>query len=82
MSTVVPSSVHCISTELLMALCYLLVFYASIRAREHRWWFAVAVAACFAGAGSKESMATAPVLIAVYDRVFSYRTWKDAWRER
>ena len=69
-------------TELMMGLFYLLTLYASIRGREHTAWLGVAVGACLLGAGSKESMATAPLVVAVYDRIFLFDTWRDAWRTR
>jgi tetratricopeptide (TPR) repeat protein len=40
-------------------------------------WGAAAVVACAAGALSKESIATAPIMIAVYDRVFLFDAWRD-----
>jgi tetratricopeptide (TPR) repeat protein len=69
-------------TELMMGLFYLLALYASIRGQNHGGWLGVAVASCALGMGSKESMATAPLLIAVYDRTFVYASWKEAWRKR
>ena len=39
-------------------------------------WEALAIVACAAGALSKESMAIAPILIAVYDRVFVFDSWR------
>ena len=71
-------------TELMMGLFFLLTLYASIRGRGRGQgvWLAVAVASCVLGTGSKESMATAPIMVAVYDRVFVFGTWKEAWRER
>lgn len=76
-------------TESLMAGCYLLALYAAIRAagdddtgaRQTGWTF-VAVTACAAGALSKESIVTAPVMIAVYDRVFLFDSWRQAFHRR
>jgi tetratricopeptide (TPR) repeat protein len=72
-------------TELMMALCYLLTLYAGIRAWSSgraRWWYAIAVAASAAGMACKESMATAPLMVIVYDRIFLFGSFKDAVRSR
>jgi len=47
-----------------------------------RWWRTAAVAACAAGMACKESMATAPVMLALYDRVFAFRSFGEAFRRR
>ena len=60
-------------TELMMACFYLLTLYASVRAWRHvhaRGWQAVAIASCAAGMACKESMATAPLIVVVYDASF------------
>jgi tetratricopeptide (TPR) repeat protein len=72
-------------TESMMALCYLLVFYASTRAHSTSrpiGWQTVAVLACAAGMAAKESMATAPLLIGLYDRAYVFNRWRDAMRAR
>ena len=69
-------------TELMLGFFYLLTFYASLRAYEQDRWWIVAVVACALGMGSKESMVTAPFLILVYDRIFVFATFSDAWRQR
>jgi hypothetical protein len=77
-------------TESLMAVCYLLTMYAAIRAawatqgsRASRGrWEVVAVMACAAGALSKESIATAPLMVALYDRVFLFGSWRETLRSR
>ncbi|MCX8037450.1 MAG: tetratricopeptide repeat protein [Candidatus Sumerlaeia bacterium] len=72
-------------TELLCSLFYLLTLYCCIRgfaATDGRRWFAAAVAACLIGMGCKETMATAPVMVALYDRVFVARAWKEMFRRR
>lgn len=70
-------------TESLMAACLLGTLYAAIRAADgRRGWTALAVAACAAGALAKESMVVAPVLVALYDRVFLFPSWAQAWRRR
>jgi len=72
-------------TESLMALCYLGTVYASVRSlrspRAGRW-IALAVASCAAGMACKESMVTAPLIVAAYDRTFAFRSWKEALRRR
>ena len=72
-------------TESLMGLFYLLTLYAFIRGAEpggKRRWFAVAVAACFAGMGTKEGMVTVPVMVLLYDFVFLSGSFINAWRIR
>jgi Flp pilus assembly protein TadD len=69
----------------LMGLFYLLTLYASIRAAapyRRDVWTAAAVAASFAGMLSHEVMATAPLAVAVFDRVFLYGSWREAWDTR
>jgi tetratricopeptide (TPR) repeat protein len=50
--------------------------------RARRWWAAVAVAACWLGMATKEVMASAPVLIAVYDRLMLAGSWRELGRKR
>jgi hypothetical protein len=72
-------------TESLMALFYLLTLYASIRAYASRRpfaWYALATGACALGMGSKESMVTAPLTVALYDRIFVFRSLRDTFRHR
>jgi tetratricopeptide (TPR) repeat protein len=71
-------------SESLMAAFFLLTLYAAIRAHEQRGvgWTFVAIAACLAGVASKESMAVAPLVIALYDRVFFFESWRAAVRTR
>lgn len=72
-------------TELMMAACYLLTLYAALRVtpdRAGRPWMVVAVLACAAGMASKESMVTAPLMVVVFDRVYRYGSFGEAWRER
>ena len=72
-------------TELLMGLCYLLTLFCAVRAlrssRPERWHIA-AIVSCLIGAGSKESIATAPLLVVLFDRMFVFQSWKDALRSR
>ena len=60
-------------TESMMALFYLLTFWASLRAsgRGTKKWHVVAVLSCALGMGCKESMVTAPVAVMLFDRIFS-----------
>jgi Flp pilus assembly protein TadD len=73
-------------TESLMALCYLSTLYASLRGAERRstGWAIAAVLACAAGMGAKESMATAPLMVILYDRIFLFDSFRSAaavrWR--
>jgi protein O-mannosyl-transferase len=72
-------------TESLMALFYLLTLYASLRAslsKRPAPWHLLAVAACACGMASKESMATAPIMVAVFDRIFLFDSWREALRSR
>ena len=68
--------------ESLMALCVLLTLYCSIRAWSgSRWWTAAAVSACAAGMASKESMVAAPLLVVIWDAVFSgVQPWRALLR--
>ena len=75
-------------TELLVSACYLATLYASIRAwdssslRRRTAWLFGGVAACVVGMASKEVMATAPFVVAGYDRVFRVSSWRTLWADR
>jgi len=72
-------------TESMMGLFYLLTLYSAIRAvvsRRSAVWQAAAVVACALGMGCKESMVTAPLMIALYDRVFVFDSLKEGFRAR
>jgi protein O-mannosyl-transferase len=72
-------------TELMMALCYLMTLYASVRALRSPFrsrWQAVAAIACAVGAACKETIATAPLLVVLYDRCFVFGTFTAAFRDR
>lgn len=71
-------------TESMMALFYLLTMYACIREIEPhgKKWRGIAVLACAAGMASKESMATAPVAIVLYDISFRFGSIAEAWKSR
>ena len=73
--------------ESLMGLFYLLTLYCAIRASEgpgRVWAAAAAVAACAAGMGTKETMVTAPLMVALWDYLFGGsekgRPTKIRWR--
>jgi len=72
-------------TESLMALFFLLTLYCSIRAREGSTsavWQIGAVIACVLGTACKESMAVALPIVALYDRIFLFPSWREAVRSR
>jgi tetratricopeptide (TPR) repeat protein len=72
-------------TESLMALFLLLTLYSSVRAYDSPrsvFWEAAAVIACMCGMGSKETMAVAPLLVVLYDRVFLFPSVRDALKRR
>jgi tetratricopeptide (TPR) repeat protein len=71
-------------TESMMAVCLLLAMYASLRALDGQTakWSAVAVLACLAGAGCKETIVVAPLLVVLYDRVFAFTSIADAVKAR
>ncbi len=73
--------------ESLMGLFYLLTLYFFIRGAEAATpgrspWFALSVAACFLGMATKEVMASAPLVILLYDRTFVAGSFAEAWRRR
>ncbi len=71
--------------ESLMGLFYLLTVYCFIRAVESpqpRRWQLGAIGVCLLGMATKEVMATAPVLVLLYDRTFAAGTFREAWRRR
>jgi protein O-mannosyl-transferase len=74
----------CQRAESLMGLFYLQTLYAATRAaaKPRSAWAVWAVLACGLGMGSKEVMVTAPLLVPIYDRIFLYTSWRDAWRKR
>jgi protein O-mannosyl-transferase len=72
--------------ESLMGLFYLLTLYSFIRyavpGPGSAGWAAVSVAACLLGMGTKEVMATAPLIVLLYDRTFAAGSFRAAWRAR
>ncbi|MBM3854536.1 MAG: tetratricopeptide repeat protein [Verrucomicrobia bacterium] len=80
-------------TESLASLFFLLTLYCFVRAvsadpalephfARRLLWPVLSVAACLAGMASKEIVATAPLLVLLYDRLFVAGTWREAWRRR
>src|SRR5262249_15029937 len=60
-------------TESLMAMLLMATLYASIRAQDDRgrgWWTAIAIVACALGMACKETMAVAPIIVVLHDRLF------------
>ena len=80
-------SVLCVvqRSELLVGLFYLLTLYSFVRSttapRPGRW-VVLAFGACLLGMASKEVMATAPLLVLLFDRTFVSGTFREAWRQR
>jgi len=72
-------------SELMMGFCYLVTIYASVRAAVADGasrWSGIAVIACAAGMLCKESMVTAPLMVALYDRVFLFDSFRQALETR
>jgi tetratricopeptide (TPR) repeat protein len=76
-------------TESMMGLFYLVTLYCSIRAAETggrrrgaEKWRLGAIAACATGMACKESMVTAPLMVALYDRIFLFDSLKASLRAR
>jgi len=63
--------------ESLAGLFYLLVIYCLIRD-----WKLAAIAACALGMGTKETAATAPLVVLLYDRTFISRSFATALKTR
>jgi tetratricopeptide (TPR) repeat protein len=71
--------------ESLMGLFYLLTLYCFIRGVESRrpWrWYAISLTACLLGMGSKEVMASAPLMVLLYDWLFVAGSLQEAWTRR
>ena len=64
-------------TESMMGLFYLLTLYTAVRG-----WKATAVLACLAGMLCKESMATAPLVVLLYDRIFVFDSFAETLKAR
>ncbi|PTX97847.1 tetratricopeptide repeat protein [Opitutus sp. ER46] len=78
--------------ESLMGFFYLLTLYAFARGtiadsgvsspRAARGWLGVSVAACVLGMATKEVMATAPLVVLLFDRTFVVGSWRAALARR
>lgn len=71
--------------ESMMALFYLLTLYCVIRTAASvrpLGWQLAAVAACTIGMGCKETMASAPLVVLLYDWVFLADSWRALFRKR
>jgi tetratricopeptide (TPR) repeat protein len=73
--------------ESLMGLLYLFTLYCFIRGVETDGririrWFVLCVASCAAGMGTKEVMASAPLMLLLYDRTFVGGSFRDSLRLR
>ncbi|MFT3868620.1 MAG: tetratricopeptide repeat protein [Nibricoccus sp.] len=68
--------------ESLVGLCYLFTLYAFIRSLEKpsRFWPVATIVTCYLGMASKEVMATAPLVIFLFDRTFVSGTFAESWR--
>ena len=72
-------------TESMMGLFVLATLYAGIRAvtsRRSATWQTVSVLSCALGMACKESMATVPLLVVLYDWTFVFQSLKEAMRAR
>jgi len=71
--------------ESLMGFFYLLTLYLFIRSvgsARPVGWQGAAVVACLLGMATKEVMATAPVMVLLYDRTFAAGSFRKAWQLR
>ena len=72
--------------ESLMGLFYLLTLYAFIRfastAPGRVAWAALSIVSCLLGMGTKEVMATAPMIVLLYDRAFVSGSFRETWDRR
>ncbi len=70
--------------ESLMGLCYLFTLYSFLRyaTGEGRRWAVAAVAVCWVGMGTKEVMATAPLVVLLFDATFIAQSWREPFAKR
>jgi len=72
-------------TESIVSLFYLLTLYGVVRSCDsarRAFWYGWAIAACLLGMASKEVMATAPVMVLLYDRAFLSGSFKKSLQQR
>jgi protein O-mannosyl-transferase len=76
--------------ESMAGLFYLLTLYLVLRGSVDRdgeslrplGWYLAAVAACLTGMATKEIMATAPLVVLAYDRIFLATSFRELFRRR
>jgi protein O-mannosyl-transferase len=71
--------------ESLMGLFYLLTLYCVIRGAESdssKLWYGLSFGSCLLGMASKEVMASAPLIVLLYDRAFIAGSFREAWQRR
>lgn len=71
--------------ESLVALCFFAAWWFFIRASEEparRRWAIATFAACLVGMAAKEVMATAPLVLVLYDGMFLAGAWREVWTRR
>jgi len=71
--------------ESIAGLFYLLTLYCFIRgvgSPRPRVWYGLCLSACVLGVASKEVLASAPLLVMVYDRALISGSFREAWRRR
>ncbi|MBT3296962.1 MAG: tetratricopeptide repeat protein [Verrucomicrobia bacterium] len=78
----------CQRYESLMGLCFIATLYAFVRGVQTRGrkaaagWFGVAVLICMLGMGTKEVMATAPLVVLLYDALLGACSAREALTKR
>jgi tetratricopeptide (TPR) repeat protein len=71
--------------ESMVGLWYLLTLYCVIRGEtgsRRTLWFVLAVLSCTLGMATKEVMATAPLVVLIYLRVFVFPSWREVFSKR
>lgn len=71
--------------ESLVALCFFAAWWFLIRASEEptrRCWAIATFIACLVGMAAKEVMATAPLVLVLYDRFYLAGSWREVWTRR
>lgn len=71
--------------ESLMGLSYLATLYFFVRSQDSKFvtfWLSCSIFACFFGMGCKEVMATAPLAVLWFDRVFIASSWNEMFSKR
>ncbi len=71
--------------ESLAGLLYLLAAYAAVRSTDSKrpvWWCALSIAAAVMGAGTKETLVTAPLVIYLLDALVLSRSFREPFRRR